>query len=267
MSRGSDEVTVSAWQSWSASHDALAAIAESATLAVDAKAKALKAAGEDVIGFGAGRARLPHARRDRRGRRSPPARIPRTTATRRSAACPSCAPRSSRSPSATRASSAPSRRCSSPTAASRRSTTRSRHCSTRATRCCSRRRTGRPIPSRSRSAAACRSWCRRPVRRASGSRSISSKRRAHTAHQGALFVSPSNPSGAVYPPAEVEAIGRWAAEKGIWVVTDEIYEHLTYGGHVFSSMPRARARARRPVRHRERRRQDLRDDRAGASAG
>ena len=52
-----------------------------------------------------------------------------------------------------------------------------------------------------------------------------------------LFVSPSNPSGAVYPPAEVEAIGRWAVEKGIWVVTDEIYEHLTYGDHEFSSMP------------------------------
>ena len=52
-----------------------------------------------------------------------------------------------------------------------------------------------------------------------------------------LFVSPSNPTGAVYPPEEVEAIGRWALERGIWVVTDEIYEHLTYEGHVFSSMP------------------------------
>ncbi len=52
-----------------------------------------------------------------------------------------------------------------------------------------------------------------------------------------MFVSPSNPTGAVYPVAEVEAIGRWAAEKGIWVVTDEIYEHLTYGEHRFSSMP------------------------------
>jgi aspartate aminotransferase len=52
-----------------------------------------------------------------------------------------------------------------------------------------------------------------------------------------VFVSPSNPTGAVYPPEEVEAIGRWAAEQGIWVVTDEIYEHLTYGEHRFSSMP------------------------------
>jgi aspartate/methionine/tyrosine aminotransferase len=52
-----------------------------------------------------------------------------------------------------------------------------------------------------------------------------------------LFVSPSNPTGAVYPPDEVEAIGRWAVEHGIWVVTDEIYEHLTYGDHEHVSMP------------------------------
>jgi aspartate aminotransferase len=52
-----------------------------------------------------------------------------------------------------------------------------------------------------------------------------------------LFVSPSNPTGAVYPAEEVEAIGRWALERGIWVITDEIYEHLTYDDHVFSSMP------------------------------
>jgi aspartate/methionine/tyrosine aminotransferase len=52
-----------------------------------------------------------------------------------------------------------------------------------------------------------------------------------------LFVSPDNPSGAVYPPAAVEAIGKWAVEHGIWVITDEIYEHLTYGPHEFASMP------------------------------
>ena len=52
-----------------------------------------------------------------------------------------------------------------------------------------------------------------------------------------LFVSPGNPSGAVYPPEEVEAIGRWAFERGVWVVTDEIYEHFTYGAHRFTSMP------------------------------
>ena len=52
-----------------------------------------------------------------------------------------------------------------------------------------------------------------------------------------LFVSPDNPSGSVYPPAAVKAIGEWALDKGVWVITDEIYEHLTYGDHEFASMP------------------------------
>jgi aspartate/methionine/tyrosine aminotransferase len=52
-----------------------------------------------------------------------------------------------------------------------------------------------------------------------------------------LFVSPDNPSGSVYPPEEVKAIGEWALSRGIWVITDEIYEHLTYGQHKFTSMP------------------------------
>jgi aspartate aminotransferase len=52
-----------------------------------------------------------------------------------------------------------------------------------------------------------------------------------------VFVSPSNPTGAVYPADEIAAIGRWAAEHGIWVVTDEIYEHLVYGDAVMSSLP------------------------------
>ncbi|HVE64236.1 MAG TPA: pyridoxal phosphate-dependent aminotransferase [Mycobacteriales bacterium] len=52
-----------------------------------------------------------------------------------------------------------------------------------------------------------------------------------------LFCSPSNPTGSVYPPELVEAVGRWAAERGIWVVTDEIYEHLVYSGGQHVSMP------------------------------
>ena len=52
-----------------------------------------------------------------------------------------------------------------------------------------------------------------------------------------LFVSPSNPSGAVYPAGEMEAIGRWAVEHDLWVVTDEIYEHLVYGSSTHHSMP------------------------------
>ena len=52
-----------------------------------------------------------------------------------------------------------------------------------------------------------------------------------------VFVSPSNPTGAVYPKQEIEAIGRWAVANDIWVITDEIYEHLVYGDAVHYSMP------------------------------
>ncbi|MFR9731358.1 pyridoxal phosphate-dependent aminotransferase [Saccharopolyspora sp. MS10] len=51
-----------------------------------------------------------------------------------------------------------------------------------------------------------------------------------------LFNSPSNPTGAVYPPEQVKAIGEWALRHGIWVVTDEIYEHLVYGEARHSSI-------------------------------
>jgi aspartate aminotransferase len=52
-----------------------------------------------------------------------------------------------------------------------------------------------------------------------------------------IFVSPSNPTGSVYTVDQVRAVGEWAAERGIWVMTDEIYEHLVYGDNEFSSMP------------------------------
>jgi aspartate/methionine/tyrosine aminotransferase len=52
-----------------------------------------------------------------------------------------------------------------------------------------------------------------------------------------LFVSPSNPTGAIYPRDEVEAIGRFAVERGLWVVTDEMYEHFVYGDRKAPSMP------------------------------
>ncbi|MEO3856754.1 pyridoxal phosphate-dependent aminotransferase [Acrocarpospora sp. B8E8] len=54
-----------------------------------------------------------------------------------------------------------------------------------------------------------------------------------------LLVSPSNPTGAVYSPAQIGEIGRWALEKGLWVVTDEIYEHLVYGSAKFTSVATA----------------------------
>jgi aspartate aminotransferase len=52
-----------------------------------------------------------------------------------------------------------------------------------------------------------------------------------------LFVSPSNPTGAVYGEGEMAAIGAWAEERGLWVITDEIYEHLVYGSARMHSMP------------------------------
>jgi len=51
-----------------------------------------------------------------------------------------------------------------------------------------------------------------------------------------IFVSPSNPTGAVYPRDEIEAIGRWALEHDVIVITDEIYEHLVYGDVEFHSI-------------------------------
>ena len=54
-----------------------------------------------------------------------------------------------------------------------------------------------------------------------------------------IFVSPSNPTGVVYEADEIAAIGRWAAEYGVWVMSDEIYEHLTYGGIEAVSMAAA----------------------------
>ena len=52
-----------------------------------------------------------------------------------------------------------------------------------------------------------------------------------------LFCSPSNPTGAVDSPDEVKAIAEWALANGLWVVTDEIYEHLTYGDAEATSIP------------------------------
>lgn len=54
-----------------------------------------------------------------------------------------------------------------------------------------------------------------------------------------IFVSPSNPTGAVYSAAQTEAIGRWALEHGIWVMTDEIYQNLVYGGIKATSIVQA----------------------------
>ncbi len=52
-----------------------------------------------------------------------------------------------------------------------------------------------------------------------------------------LFCSPSNPTGSVYSPEQVKAIGEWALAHGIWIIADEIYEHLLYDGATAPSMP------------------------------
>jgi aspartate aminotransferase len=52
-----------------------------------------------------------------------------------------------------------------------------------------------------------------------------------------LICSPSNPTGSVYSPDQLTEIGQWAVEQGIWVVTDEIYQHLVYGDAAFASLP------------------------------
>jgi len=52
-----------------------------------------------------------------------------------------------------------------------------------------------------------------------------------------VFCSPSNPTGAVYNADEIDAIGAWAGERGVWVMADEIYEHLTYDNTPFVSLP------------------------------
>ena len=65
-----------------------------------------------------------------------------------------------------------------------------------------------------------------------------------SATKALVFVSPSNPTGAVYPADEIAAIGSWAAEHGIWVITDEIYDHLVYGAAEFASLPDVAPEAR-----------------------
>ena len=52
-----------------------------------------------------------------------------------------------------------------------------------------------------------------------------------------LFCSPSNPTGSVYSAEQVKEIGQWALKNNIWIIADEIYEHLLYDGATAPSMP------------------------------
>jgi aspartate/methionine/tyrosine aminotransferase len=214
----------------------IAAIKESATLAVDAKAKALKAAGENVIGFGAGEPDFP----------TPEHIVEAAVAAARDSRYHRYSPTSGL-PELREAIAVKTKRDSSVDCAASQVlvTNGGKHAvyNTFQVLCDPGDEVLLPAPY----------WTSYPecialgggvpvvlpTAEASGFRvTIEQLDAAVTPRTKALlFVSPSNPTGAVYPAEEVEAIGRWALERGIWVVTDEIYEHLTYDGHVFSSMP------------------------------
>jgi aspartate/methionine/tyrosine aminotransferase len=214
----------------------IAGIAESATLAVDAKAKALKAEGKDVIGFGAGEPDFPTpahiveaavaaARDPRNHRYTPAAGLPELRG----------------------AIAAKTERDSGFDCAASQVlvTNGGKHAvyNTFAVLCDPGDEVILPAPY----------WTTYPeaIALAGGTPvvvetdeetqfkvTVDQLEAAHTPQTKVLlFVSPSNPTGAVCTPEETRAIGEWAVDHGIWVVTDEIYEHLTYGAHAFSSMP------------------------------
>jgi aspartate/methionine/tyrosine aminotransferase len=214
----------------------VAAIAESATLAVDAKAKALKAAGEDVIGFGAGEPDFP---------------TPDYIVEAAVAACSQVSNHrytpASGLPELREAIAAKTKRDSGydVSAGQVLVTNGGKHAVYNAVLTVVDEGDEVLLPAPY--------WTTypEPIRLAGGvpvvlptdvasgfKVTVDQLEAARTPRTKALvFVSPSNPSGAVYSPEQVEAIGRWAAEHGIWVLTDEIYEHLTYDDHVFASMP------------------------------
>ncbi len=214
----------------------VSAVAESATLAIDAKAKSLKAAGEDVIGFGAGEPDFP----------TPPHIVEAATA-----AC-----RDPRNHRYTPAAGLPELRSAIAAKTARDSgyevessqvlvTNGGKHAIYNA--CATLLDPGDEVivPSPY--------WVTFPesitlaggvpvfvgTDESTGFRAtVDQLEAARTARTKALlFVSPSNPTGAVYRRDEVEAVGRWAVEHGLWVITDEIYEHLIYGDSEHHSMP------------------------------
>ncbi len=214
----------------------IAAIAESATLAVDAKAKAMKAAGEDVVSFGAGEPDFPtpehvveaavEACRDPRNHRySPVAGLPEL-----------------REAVAAKTARDSGLRCE---AAQVLITAGGKHAVYQAfaTLLDPGDEVLLPAPW----------WTTYPEAIAlTGATTVEVPtdettgykvtvdqldERATERTKALVFVSPSNPTGAVYDRDQIEAIGHWAVERGIWVITDEIYEHLTYGEHRFHSMP------------------------------
>jgi aspartate aminotransferase len=213
----------------------VAAISESATLAVDAKAKALKAAGEPVIGFGAGEPDFPT-----------PAHV--VEAAQKAAADPKnhrYSPAGGLPELKEAVAAATNRHSGTEVSASQVLITNGgKHAVYNAFEALLNPGDEVLLPAPF--------WTTypEPVALAGGTSvilptgveqefrvSVDQLEAARTPNTKALvFVSPSNPTGAVYPADEVRAIGEWALEHGIWVLTDEIYEHLTFGDHPFSSI-------------------------------
>jgi aspartate/methionine/tyrosine aminotransferase len=214
----------------------IAAVSESATLAVDAKAKALKAQGEDVIGFGAGEPDFPT-----------PAHIVEAAA----AAC-----RDPRNHRYTPAAGLPELRDAIATKTARDSqfdVTAAQVLVTNGGKQAVEEAFATLLDPGDEVLLPAPYWTTYPevVRLAGGvpvevqttpesgyKVTVEQLERALTPRTKVLlFVSPSNPTGAVYNEDEMRALGTWADERGLWVVTDEIYEHLVYGTARFHSMP------------------------------
>ena len=213
----------------------IAAVSESATLAVDAKAKALKAQGEDVIGFGAGEPDFPTpahiveaaaaaCREPRNHRYTPAAGLPELRGRHRHENGP-------RQPfRGEGGAGAGDQRRQAGGRGGLRNVAR-----TRGTRCSSRRPIGRRTPR----------WCAWPAGCPSDPTTpkgykvtVEQLERALTPETKVLFVrSPLNPTGARVRRGRDAASATWADERGLWAVTDEIYEHLVYGSARFHSMP------------------------------
>ncbi|MGA3219867.1 MAG: pyridoxal phosphate-dependent aminotransferase [Acidimicrobiales bacterium] len=214
----------------------IAAVSESATLAVDAKAKALKAQGEDVVGFGAGEPDFPT-----------PAHIVEAAA----AAC-----REPRNHRYTPAAGLPELRDAIAQKTARDSqfaVTPSQVLVTNGGKQAVEEAFATLLDPGDEVLLPAPYWTTYPevVRLAGGvpieiqttpesgyKATVEQLERARTPRTKVLlFVSPSNPTGAVYGEDEMRAIGTWADQRGLWVVTDEIYEHLVYGSARFHSMP------------------------------
>ena len=224
----------------------VAAIAESATLAVDAKAKALRRRGSRSSGSAPA---SPTSRRPPTSSRPPsrPAATRRTTATRPPAGLPELRRRSPPRRCATRATRSDAGQVLVTNGGKHAIYRRLRHAARPGRRGAAPRAVLDDLPR----ADPPRRRRRRSSCRPTTDDRLQGHRRAarggpHHRTKILVFVSPSNPTGRRLPADEVEAIGRWAVEHGIWVITDEIYEHLTYGDHEFSLDRHARARAGRP---------------------